>query len=301
MNTSVEISGMRLKNPVMNASGTFNPADYEEYIDIGRLGAVVAKSVTLNPRYGNPPPRIVETACGAINSVGIQNDGAENFIAEKLPSMRKFNVPLIASIAGLTVEEYGLVTDIMENGEGIAGYEVNISCPNIEAGGKAFGMFEEYTYKVTRTVKDRATRPVIVKLSPNVADIVKIAKAAIDGGADALTIANTYLALAVDIDTGKPLLGNVLGGLSGPAIKPITLRLVYEVRKALDIPIIASGGIATYRDALEYLMVGADAVQVGLMNFNKPDIMIDIIDGIEKFLEAKRIEDINDFIGSLEV
>ncbi|TZE82410.1 dihydroorotate dehydrogenase [Calorimonas adulescens] len=301
MNTSVEISGMRLKNPVMNASGTFNPADYEEYIDIGRLGAVVAKSVTLNPRHGNPPPRIVETACGAINSVGIQNDGAENFIAEKLPSMRKFNVPLIASIAGLTVEEYGLVTDIMENGEGIAGYEVNISCPNIEAGGKAFGMFEEYTYKVTRTVKDRATRPVIVKLSPNVADIVKIAKAATDGGADALTIANTYLALAVDIDTGKPLLGNVLGGLSGPAIKPITLRLVYEVRKALDIPIIASGGIATYRDALEYLMVGADAVQVGLMNFNKPDIMIDIIDGIEKFLEAKRIEDINDFIGSLEV
>ncbi|MDI6601511.1 MAG: dihydroorotate dehydrogenase [Thermoanaerobacteraceae bacterium] len=301
MNTSVEISGIRLKNPVMNASGTFSLADYEEYIDIERLGAVVAKSVTLNSRQGNPPPRIVETACGAINSVGIQNDGAENFIAEKLPPMRRFKVPLIASIAGLTVEEYGLVTRILEKGEGISAYEVNISCPNMEAGGKAFGMFEEDTYRVTRAVKDASTRPVIVKLSPNVTDIVKIAKAAVDGGADVLTIANTYLALAVDIDTGRPVLGNVLGGLSGPAIKPITLRLVYEVRQVMDIPIIASGGIATYQDALEYLMVGANAVQVGLMNFNKPDIMIDIIEDIEEFLDKKGIGDINEFIGSLKI
>lgn len=301
MNMEVNIAGIKLKNPVMNASGTFGLADYAEYVDLNRLGAVVAKSVTLNPRQGNPPPRIVETACGSINSVGIQNDGAKNFIEEKLPPMRNFNVPLIASIAGLTVEEFGKVAAILEKGDGIAAYEINISCPNIEAGGKAFGMFSHETYRVTRTVKDIATRPVIVKLSPNVTDIVEVAKAAADGGADALTIANTYLALAVDIDTGRPILGNVLGGLSGPAIKPITQRLVYEVRRAMDIPIIASGGIATCKDAMEYLMIGANAVQVGLMNFNRPDIMTGIIEDMEKYMEERHIEDINEFIGSLKV
>lgn len=299
MNMEVNIAGIKLKNPVMNASGTFGLADYAEYVDLDRLGAVVAKSVTLNPRQGNPPPRIVETACGSINSVGIQNDGARNFIEEKLPPMSKFNVPLIASIAGLTVEEFGKVTAVLEKGDGIAAYEINISCPNIEAGGKAFGMFSRETYRVTREVKDIATRPVIVKLSPNVTDIVEIAGAAADGGADALTIANTYLAIAVDVNTGRPVLGNVLGGLSGPAIKPITQRLVYEVRRAMDIPIIASGGIATCKDALEYLMIGANAVQVGLMNLSKPDIMIDIIEGMKEFLSERGICDIREFIGSL--
>ncbi len=299
MNMEVEIAGIKLSNPVMNASGTFGQAEYASYTDITAPGAVVAKSVTLEPRLGNPPPRIAETSCGAMNSVGIQNGGVRNFVDDKLPAMRAAGVPIIASIAGTSAEEYGEVAAILEEAEGIAAYEVNISCPNIEAGGKAFGVYAGETRRVTRIVKDAATRPVIVKLSPNVTDITEIAAAAADGGADALTIANTYLGLAVDLDTGRPVLGNVLGGLSGPAIKPITQRLVYEVRHVMDIPIIASGGIANYKDALEYLMIGANAVQAGLANLSRPDVMAEMIVGIQNFMEQRHIEDINEFIGSL--
>ncbi|MCG0276250.1 MAG: dihydroorotate dehydrogenase [Thermosediminibacteraceae bacterium] len=301
MNLSVEIAGLKLKNPVMNASGTFGLSEYADFLDLNLLGAVVAKSVTLNPREGNPPPRIVETTCGAINSVGIQNEGAEDFVKNKAPAMKKFDTVFIASIAGLTVDEYAKVTDILERAENIHAYEVNVSCPNIEAGGKAFGMYERSTYEVVRAVRDRTKKPVIVKLSPNVTDIVAVAKAAVEGGADALTVANTYLAMAVDIETGRPILGNVLGGFSGPAIKPITLRMVYQVVNAVDIPVIASGGISCGRDALEYLLVGAKAVQVGLMNFSRPDIMLCIIDEIKTFMERKGIKDINDYIGSLKI
>jgi len=301
MNLSVEIAGLKLKNPVMNASGTFGLSEYADFLDLNLLGAVVAKSVTLNPREGNPPPRIVETTCGAINSVGIQNEGAEEFVKNRAPAMKKFDTVFIASIAGLTVDEYAKVTDILERAENIHAYEVNVSCPNIEAGGKAFGMYERSTYEVVRAVRDRTKKPVIVKLSPNVTDIVAVAKAAVEGGADALTVANTYLAMAVDIETGRPILGNVLGGFSGPAIKPITLRMVYQVVNAVDIPVIASGGISCGRDALEYLLVGAKAVQVGLMNFSRPDIMLCIIDEIKTFMERKGIKDINDYIGSLKI
>jgi dihydroorotate dehydrogenase (NAD+) catalytic subunit len=301
MNLSVNIGSLKLRNPVMNASGTFGLYDYKDVIDFSKLGAVVSKSVTLNPRQGNPPPRIAEVQSGILNAVGIQNDGALDFVKNKLPKMKDTDVNLIVSISNLKVADYKKSTEILESANGIAAYEVNVSCPNLETGGLAFGMSGQETYNVVKNVKDVATRPVIVKLSPNVTNIVEIAKCAVDAGADALTVANTYIGMAVDLKTRKPKLGNITGGLSGPAIKPLTMRLVYAIKKAIDIPIIASGGIMTAEDALEYLMIGASAVQVGTMNFTRPDIMIDIIEGIKKFMLNEKIQDINDFIGSLNI
>ena len=301
MNLSVNIGSLKLRNPVMNASGTFGLYDYKDVIDFSKLGAVVSKSVTLDPRQGNPPPRIAEVQSGILNAVGIQNDGALDFVKNKLPKMKDIDVNLIVSVSNLKVADYKKSTEILESANGIAAYEVNVSCPNLETGGTAFGMSCQETYNVVKSVKDVATRPVIVKLSPNVTDIVEIAKYAVDAGADALTVANTYIGMAVDLKTRRPKLGNITGGLSGPAIKPLTMRLVYAIKKAIDIPIIASGGIMTAEDALEYLMIGASAVQVGTMNFTRPDIMIDIIEGIKKFMLNEKIQDINDFIGSLNI
>lgn len=301
MNLSVNIGSLKLRNPVMNASGTFGLYDYKDVIDFSKLGAVVSKSVTLDPRQGNLPPRIAEVQSGILNAVGIQNDGALDFVKNKLPKMKDIDVNLIVSVSNLKVADYKKSTEILESANGIAAYEVNVSCPNLETGGTAFGMSCQETYNVVKSVKDVATRPVIVKLSPNVTDIVEIAKYAVDAGADALTVANTYIGMAVDLKTRRPKLGNITGGLSGPAIKPLTMRLVYAIKKAIDIPIIASGGIMTAEDALEYLMIGASAVQVGTMNFTRPDIMIDIIEGIKKFMLNEKIQDINDFIGSLNI
>jgi len=301
MNLSVSLGPLKLKNPVMNASGTFGLYDYKDHIDFTKIGAVVAKSITLNPRQGNPPPRITEVEGGVINAVGIQNDGVKDFIENKLPKMREIDVDIIVSIANLAIRDFKTSAEMLEGAEGIAAYEINISCPNMEAGGRAFGMSADQTYEVVKTVREVTKRPLIVKLSPNVTDIVEIAKAAVSGGADALTVANTYIGMAVDLKNRKPILGNVIGGLSGAAIKPITLRLVHTIRRAMDVPIIASGGIFTPEDALEYLMVGATAVQVGTANFVKPDIMVDIVDGIERFMLQEQIEDINDFIGSLKI
>ncbi|HBM76086.1 MAG TPA: dihydroorotate dehydrogenase, partial [Clostridiaceae bacterium] len=257
MNLSVNIGSLKLRNPVMNASGTFGLYDYKDVIDFSKLGAVVSKSVTLDPRQGNPPPRIAEVQSGILNAVGIQNDGALDFVKNKLPKMKDIDVNLIVSVSNLKVADYKKSTEILESANGIAAYEVNVSCPNLETGGTAFGMSCQETYNVVKSVKDVATRPVIVKLSPNVTDIVEIAKYAVDAGADALTVANTYIGMAVDLKTRRPKLGNITGGLSGPAIKPLTMRLVYAIKKAIDIPIIASGGIMTAEDALEYLMIGA--------------------------------------------
>lgn len=300
MNLSVDIGGLKLRNPIMNASGTFGLSDYARYIDFSKIGALVAKSITLNPRKGNKPPRIAEVQSGIINAVGIQNDGTRDFVKSKLPEMKKFDVPLIVSVSNLLIPDYKTSVKMLEKEDGIAAYEINVSCPNLKTGGKAFGMNASDTYNVTRCVKDAATRPIIVKLSPNVTDIVEIAKAACEAGADALTIANTYTAMTVDLKTKKPMLSNVTGGLSGAAIKPMTMRLVYEVKKALDIPVIACGGIYNAEDALEYLMLGANAVQVGTANFIKPDIMIDIVDGIKDYMIKENISDINDFIGSIK-
>lgn len=299
MNISVDIGALKLRNPIMNASGTFGLDEYSKYIDFSKIGALVAKSVTLYPREGNPFPRITEVEGGILNCVGIQNKGVVDFVKNKMPKLRDVNTNIIASISNNSIDDYKISTKTLETADGISAYELNISCPNVEMDGKAFGMSSEATYKVVRNVKDISTRPVIVKLTPNVTDIVEIAKAAVSAGADALTVANTYIGMAVDLNKRKAVLGNTIGGFSGAAIKPLTLRLVYNIKKALDIPIIASGGVFTSEDALEYLLVGASAVQVGTANFTKPDIMVDIAAGIKNFMLEKNIYDINDFIGSI--
>jgi len=302
VNLEVKIGALSLRNPVMNASGTFGAHDYEEYIDFSRIGAFVPKSITLNPRAGNKTPRITEVFGGVINAVGIQNAGVNDFVKNKLPEMRGINAPMIVSVSNTTVKDFETSMYILEDTEGISAYEINISCPNIEKDGSAFGFSETDTAAVVCAVRSamKTNRPVIVKLSPNVTDIVQIARAASDEGADALTIANTYLGMAVDLNTRKPILGNKFGGVSGAAVKPLTMRRVYNVCKALKIPVIAAGGICSAKDALEYLMVGAKAVQVGTANFTNPTIMEDIVFEMENWLGNNGISDINDFIGTIQ-
>jgi dihydroorotate dehydrogenase (NAD+) catalytic subunit len=297
----VKIGSLSLRNPVMNASGTFGTYEYSEYIDFSRLGAVIPKSITLNSRAGNKTPRITEVLGGVINAVGIQNAGVRDFVENKLPKMVNIQAPIIVSLSNLTIKDFETSIRILENAEGISAYEINISCPNLEKDGCAFGFFESDTAAVVCTIRKamKTNRPVIVKLSPNVTDIVQIARAASNAGADALTIANTYIGMVVDLNTRKPVLGNKFGGVSGAAIKPLTMRRVYGVCKALKIPVIAAGGICSAKDALEYLMVGAKAVQVGTANFSNPAIMEDIVSGIEDWLENNGIADINDFIGTI--
>jgi dihydroorotate dehydrogenase (NAD+) catalytic subunit len=302
VNLEVKISSLLLRNPVMNASGTFGVSEYSEYIDFSRIGAVIPKSITLNPRAGNKTPRITEVFGGVINAVGIQNTGVNDFVENKLPEMLGIKAPIIVSLSNVAVKDFETSIRILENSEGISAYEINISCPNIERDGNAFGFSEIDTAAVVCTVRKamKTNRPVIVKLSPNVTDIVQIARAASNSGADAITIANTYLGMAVDLNTRKPVLGNKFGGVSGAAIKPLTMRRVYNVCKALKIPVIACGGICSAQDALEYLMVGARAVQVGTANFTNPAIMEDIVSGIENWLENNGISNINDFIGTIQ-
>ena len=302
VNLEVRIGSLTLRNPVMNASGTFGANDYSDYIDFSRIGAVVPKSITLNPRAGNATPRITEVFGGVINAVGIQNTGVHDFVKNSLPEMLGLKVPIIVSLANTAVNDFETSIRILEDAEGISAYEINISCPNIEKRGSAFGTSEADTAAVVCAVRKamKTNRPVIVKLSPNVTDIVQIAIAASNEGADALTIANTYLGMVVDINTRKPVLGNKQGGVSGAAIKPLTMRCVYSVCKAMKIPVIAAGGICSAKDALEYLMVGAKAVQVGTANFTNPAIMEVIVSGIENWLESNGISDVNDFIGTIK-
>ncbi|WP_416175639.1 dihydroorotate dehydrogenase [Clostridium sp.] len=300
MNTSIKIGSLKLRNPVMNASGTFGMEEYKKYIDFSRIGALVPKSVTLNSRTGNKPPRITEVEGGILNCVGIENKGVIDFIQNKIPKIKSIDTNIIVSVANNSIDEYKTSVEILEKSTGISAYELNISCPNIAEEGKAFGMSADATYKVVKSVRDISTKPIIVKLTPNVTDIIEIAEAAVKAGADALTVANTYIGMAVDLESRKAILGNTIGGFSGASIKPLTLRLVYSIKKKLDIPVIGCGGIFTAEDALEYLLVGACAVQVGTANFTKPDIMEDIVSGIENFMIEKNIEDINDFIGTIK-
>ena len=302
VNLEVRIGSLTLRNPVMNASGTFGTYEYLEYFDFSRIGAVIPKSVTQNPRAGNKTPRITEVFGGVINAVGIQNTGIHDFVDNKLPKMTGIQAPIIVSLSNTAVKDFETSIQILEDAEGISAYEINISCPNIEKDGSAFGFSETDTAEVVYTVRKamKTNRPVIVKLSPNVTDITQIAKAASGEGADALTIANTYIGMVVDINTRKPVLGNKFGGVSGAAIKPLTMRRVYSVCKSIDIPVIAAGGICSSQDALEYLMVGAKAVQVGTANFTNTAIMEDIVLGIENWLENNGITDINDFIGTIQ-
>lgn len=300
-NLSVEIGRLRLRNPVMTASGTFGYGEeYAPYVNLSRLGAIVVKGLSLKPRMGNPPPRIVETPCGMLNAVGLQNVGVNAFIGEKLPFLAQFDLPVIANIFGESVEEYVRVAEILSQASGVHGLEVNISCPNVKRGGIAFGANPDMAADVTRRVKASTDLPVIVKLTPNVTDITKIAESVEAAGADAISLINTITGMSVDIERRVPHLRNITGGLSGPAIKPVALRMVWQVIQRVSIPVIGLGGIMTARDALEFLIVGARAVQVGTAHFIHPHAAIDILEGIEDYLEQHQFDDINQLIGTLK-
>lgn len=297
----VNIGGLELQNPVMTASGTFGYArEFDHFIDLNRLGGIIVKGLSLMPTRGNPPPRIVETACGMINAIGLENVGIEGFITEKLPFLQELVPPVIVNIYGKLEEEYRQLTARINDVAAIAGIEVNISCPNVKAGGMAFGVDPQAAFRVIRAVREQTTKPVIVKLSPNVTDITEIATAVEEAGADCISLINTITAMAIDIDTRRPKIANIIGGLSGPAIKPVALRMVWQVAQKSKIPIIGIGGIMTAEDALEFLIAGASAIQVGTANFINPHATTEIIDGIEAFLVEKGIASVMDIVGTLE-
>jgi len=290
--------GLLLTNPVMTASGTFGYGiEYSELVDIQRLGAIVCKGTTLKPREGNPQSRLVETACGILNSVGLENVGVEAVIKEKAPIWAKWRVPVIVNIAGETTDEYTEVAARLDGVAGVSGIEVNISCPNIACGGMEFGTNSKAAAEVTAAVKAASSLPVIVKLSPNVTDIVEIALAVSEAGADAVTLINTVRGMAIDINECRPSLGNIAGGLSGPAIKPLALYMVYKVAGIVDIPIIGCGGVSCVDDALEFLMAGASAVQVGTANLTSPQAALDVLDGIRRFMERKNLKNMEAIVG----
>jgi dihydroorotate dehydrogenase (NAD+) catalytic subunit len=298
---AIAIGGLTLKNPIMTASGTFGYGEeYAPFVDLNRLGAVIVKGLSLEPRSGNPPPRIMETPSGMLNAVGLQNIGVRAFIADKLPSLRRYDTAVIANIFGETVDEYRRVAEIISAAEGIHAIEVNISCPNVKRGGISFGATPEAAAEVTRMIRNETDLPLIVKLTPNVTDITKIALAAEAAGADALSLINTLTGMSVDIERRRPHLANVTGGLSGPAIRPIALRMVWQVVRTVKIPVIGIGGIMTASDALEFLITGARAVEIGTANFIRPAATTEILDGTIDYMVRHKIGRIADLIGSLE-
>lgn len=298
----VKIGALELQNPVMTASGTFGYArEFENLLNLHRLGGIIVKGISLEPRSGNPPPRIVETACGMLNAIGLQNVGVERFISEKIPYLRGINVPIVVNILGDSLEEYQEITRRLVGVEGIAAIEVNISCPNVKKGGVAFGTNPKMAAAVTETVKKTADVPIMVKLSPNVADITLLAQAVEDAGADSISLINTLIGMAIDVKTRRPVLANVIGGLSGPAIKPIALRMVYQVARTVEIPVIGIGGIDTTEDALEFILAGATAVQIGTANFVNPRISEEIVDGLGDYVKDQQLTSIRDLIGALAV
>ncbi len=297
LNLEIDIAGVRLKNPVMTASGTFAAGkEYSEFIDLNQLGAVVVKGIATNPWTGNPPPRIAETYGGMLNAIGLQNLGVEHFINEDIPFLRKFDTKIIVNVIGKTVTEYCEVVERLSDAD-VDLIELNISCPNIKEGGVNFGTNCQSVEDVTREVKKYAKQPVIVKLSPNVSDIVEIAKAAEAGGADALSLINTITGMAIDIHKRKPILANKTGGLSGPAIKPVAIRMVYEVAKNVNLPIIGMGGIMNGEDAIEFILAGATGVAVGTANFVNPRATIDVLDGIVDYCNKYNIKDLKEIRG----
>lgn len=294
----ITIGPLALPNPVMTASGTFGYGkEFEDFVNIHKLGAVIVKGISLQPRPGNPPPRIVETACGMLNSIGLQNVGVERFIQEKLPYLRNMNCRVIVNILGDSVDEYCTLAQRLSEEEGIHGIELNISCPNVKKGGVAFGTNSSMAHEVVRKVRKEATLPVIVKLSPNVTDITEMAKAVEEAGADAVSLINTLIGMAIDIDKKKPVLANTIGGLSGPAIKPVALRMVWQVADAVQIPVIGIGGISNWQDAIEFILAGASAIQVGTANFYNPKATDEIIVGIEKYLVDNKYSSVREIIG----
>jgi dihydroorotate dehydrogenase (NAD+) catalytic subunit len=298
---SVKIAGVRFSNPVLVASGTFGYGEeYGALIELSRLGGIVTKSVTLEPREGNPPPRTVETPAGMLNAIGLTNVGVDRFIKEKLPFLRRLNTRLIVNVAGRSVDEYMKVIKRLNRCKGIDMLEINISCPNVKEGGLAFGATPESAYQCTRQIRDHTAYPLVAKLSPNVTDIAEIARAVEDAGADAVSLINTLVGMAIDLEERKPVLANVTGGLSGPAIKPVALAMVWKVAKAVTIPVIGIGGIFNTRDALEFLLAGACMIQVGCANFVDPQTSIKIVNGLSGYLKETNIKRITDLVGELK-
>jgi dihydroorotate dehydrogenase (NAD+) catalytic subunit len=302
LSLNVNIGGIQMRNPVMTASGTFGyGSEYADFVDLNRLGAVVVKGVTSVPWPGNPMQRIMETPSGMLNAIGLQNVGVDGFISEKLPYLRDFDVPVIVNVCGKTVEEYLTVIGKLNTADGVAGVELNISCPNLDCGGMSFGVDATLAYELVKEVRAITHLPLLVKLSPNVTDITEIARAVEDAGTDALSAINTLLGMAINAETRKPELANITGGLSGPAIKPVALRLVWEVYKSVSIPIVGMGGIMTATDAIEFFIAGASAIAVGTANFVNPQASIEVVKGIHAHLKKADMKSVKELVGSLKV
>jgi dihydroorotate dehydrogenase (NAD+) catalytic subunit len=298
---SVKIGSLKLANPLMAASGCYGyGVEYADAVDLSSLGAVVSKGLFLKPREGHPPERIVETPSGMLNAIGLQGIGVHRYIAEKLPELRRLGATNVINICGSTLDEYVELARILSDADGVHALELNISCPNIKEGGITFGCSLHGTFDVVKAVKRVTHLPVIPKLTPNVTDVASIAKAAEDAGADAVSLVNTFLAMAIDVERRRPKLSNIVGGLSGPAIRPIAVRMVYECRRAVKIPVIGMGGIATATDALEFMIAGATAVQVGTANFVDPFIWTKLLDGIRDYMTRHRISRLADLVGTID-
>lgn len=298
--TGVTLAGVELKNPVMTASGTFGSgAEYSEFVDLNRLGAVVTKGVANVPWPGNPTPRVTETASGMLNAIGLQNPGIDLFCKRDIPFLKQYDTKIVVNVCGKSTEDYCEVVERLGN-EPVDLLEINVSCPNVKEGGIAFGQDPKALEAITKEVKKYAKQPIIMKLSPNVTDITEMAKAAEAGGADILSLINTLTGMKIDINRRTFVLANKTGGMSGPAVKPIAVRMVYQVAQAVSLPIIGMGGIATAEDALEFIMAGATAVSVGTANFFNPYATVEIAEGIEKFMEAQHVEDIYELIGAVK-
>jgi dihydroorotate dehydrogenase (NAD+) catalytic subunit len=296
----VRIGALELRNPVMTASGTFGYArEFANLVNLHRLGGVIVKGISLHPRSGNPPPRIVETSCGMLNAIGLENVGVDRFITEKMPYLRGINTPVIVNILGESIDEYKLITEKLTVVPGVSAIEINISCPNVKKGGVAFSADPDIAAAVTRAVRESTELPVIVKLSPNVTDITLIARAVEQAGADAVSLINTLIGMAIDLQTKRPRLANIIGGLSGPAIKPVALRMVYQVARSVSIPVIGIGGIESAEDALEFMLAGATAVQIGTANLINPKATEEVVEGISEYVIQEKLQSIRDMIGTL--
>ena len=301
MDLSVQVGALRLKNPLIAASGCFGyGVEYAETVDLASLGAIAVKGLFLTERQGHPPPRIVETPAGMLNAIGLQGIGVHRFIEEKLPELRARGATVIVNICGTTIDEYAELARILSDHAGVAALELNISCPNIKEGGLTFGCSLLGTSEVVGAVRRVTRLPVIPKLTPNVTDVTAFARAAEDAGADAISLVNTFLAMAIDVETRRPLISNIVGGLSGPAIRPIAVRMVYECRQAVRIPILGVGGIAEARDALEFMIAGATAVQIGTASFVDPFIWPKLLDGIRDYLQRHQMARVSDLVGTID-
>ena len=297
----IDLGGIRMKNPVMVASGTFGYGpEYADLVDLNRLGAIVVKGISIKPTFGNPTPRTVEVAGGLINAIGLQNPGVDGFVREYMPFLRRFDVPVIVNIWGKTIEEYEAVAALFDSVDGIAGLEVNVSCPNIKEGSGTFGSNPEMFKRVVSAVRAKTRLPMIPKLAPELSRIALFAKAAEECGADAVSITNSLPSMAIDIETQRPRLGNVTGGLSGPAIKPVAVKLVWEAARAVKIPIVGIGGITCGADAVEFMIAGATAVAVGTANFMNPTVSLEVVQGIGEYLERHGLENVRQLVGSLK-